>query len=86
VAKASIHARTLQAAADILGGDRALARYLRVSMPDLFAWMRPGSEPPPTPIFLKAVDLVLNDLAESDEPRAQSVRVAAIRNNWRERT
>jgi hypothetical protein len=35
------------------------------------------------PIFLKAVDLVLNDLDMHDEERAQKVRVAVIREDRR---
>ena len=80
--KGTIYTRTLHKAAEIVGGERALARYLRVPMPDLFAWMRPGSVPPPAKIFLRAVDLVLNDLDEADESRAQKLRVAAYHNNW----
>ena len=71
MARTTIYARTLQ-----------LARYLSVPMPDLFAWMRPGAVPPPTKIFLKAVDLVLNDCDEADESRAQRIRVAAHHNHW----
>jgi hypothetical protein len=82
VAKTTIYARTLQKAAEIVGGQRALARYLSVPMPDLFAWMRPGAVPPPTRIFLKAVDLVLNDCDEAEESRAQRIRVAAHHNHW----
>ena len=80
--KTTIYNRTLQRAAQILGGERALARYLHVPMPDLHAWMRPGSLPPPAKVFLKVVDLVLNDLNEADERRAQRLRVAAYHNDW----
>jgi len=51
-------------------------------MPDLFVWMRPGALPPPEAVFLKAVDLVLNDLNDHDAERAQRVRVAAFHRNW----
>ena len=80
--KASIYVRTLQAAAQLLGGERALARYLQVAMPDLFAWMHPGAEPPPRAVFLKAVDVVMNEFDETDAERAQRLRVAAHRNDW----
>lgn len=53
-------------------------------MPDLFAWMRPGAIPPPENVFLKAVDLVMNDLNDLDAERAQKVRVAAIHSDWSE--
>ena len=80
--RSSIYARTLEKAAELLGSERALARYLRVPMPDLFAWMRPGGVPPPQATFLKAVDLVLNDLNDHDAERAQKLRVAAIHQDW----
>jgi hypothetical protein len=83
-AKESVYARTLQAAADILGSPRALARYLGVSMADLYAWMRPGALPPPAATFLKAVDLVLNDLADHDAARAQKLRIVAHHKKWSE--
>ena len=82
VAKPSIYTRTLQKAAERLGGERALARYLKVSMPDLFAWMRPGSVPPPSAVFLRAVDVVLDDLETLEQERAQKIRVAAIHQKW----
>lgn len=80
----SIQARTLQKAAQLLGGERALARYLKVPMPDLFAWMRAGTMSPPESVFLKAVDLVMNDLNDRDAARAQKIRVAAIHSDWSE--
>jgi hypothetical protein len=78
----SVYARTLQKAAELLGSERALARYLRVPLPDLFVWMRPGALPPPEAVFLKAVDLVMNDLSDPDAERAQKLRVAAIHGKW----
>jgi hypothetical protein len=82
VLKPSIYVRTLQAAAELLGSDRALARYLQVAMPDLFAWMHPGAEPPPLGVFLKAVDVVMSEFDERDAERAQRLRVAAHHNDW----
>jgi hypothetical protein len=79
----SVHARTLRRAAELLGGERALARYLRAPMPELFVWMRDGATPPES-VFLRAVDLVLNDLDLSDQARAQSVRVASAHSRWTE--
>ena len=78
MAKPSVYNRILRKAADILGGDRALARYLKVPQAEIYAWTRPGASPPPTALFLNAVDLVLNDLDIPDQQRAQSVRVAVI--------
>jgi hypothetical protein len=82
VADRSIYTRTLQAAAAIVGGERALARFLRVPMSDIFVWMRPGGQPPPVSIFLRAVDIVLHDLALPDQQRAQMYRVAAAHREW----
>jgi hypothetical protein len=81
--KLSVQARTLQRAAELVGGERALARYLHVPLPDLYAWMRPGAESPPNQVFLRAVDLVLDDFGDDDMARAQKLRVAAIHNKWR---
>jgi hypothetical protein len=75
--------RTFEKAAEILGGERALARYLRVPMPELFVWMR-GATPVPDSVFLRAVDLVLNDLELSEQARAQALRIASARAKWAE--
>lgn len=79
----SVHLRTLEKAAEILGGERALARYLRVPMPELFVWMR-GAVPCPDGVFLRAVDLVLNDLELGEQARAQALRIASARAKWAE--
>ena len=81
--KPSVYNRILHKAADIVGGERALARYLKVPQEELYAWMRPGASPPPTAVFLNAVDVVLNDLDIPDQQRAQSVRVAVIHEDRR---
>jgi hypothetical protein len=81
--KLSVYNRTLRKAAEHLGGERGLARYLKVPIADLYAWMRPGAEPPPMAVFLRAVDLVLNDLDLPDAARAQKLRVAAIHQDRR---
>lgn len=81
--KPSVYNRILHKAAEIVGGARALARYLKVPQAEVYAWMRPGASPPPAAVFLNAVDLVLNDLAVPDEQRAQSVRVAVIHEDQR---
>jgi hypothetical protein len=79
----TIYARTLQTAAELLGGDRALAHYLRVPMADLIAWMQPDARRPPFALFLKAVDLVMNELDDKEGELAQRLRVAATRTNSR---
>jgi len=59
-----VHIRTLMRAAEIVGGPMELAFMLKVTPSHLSLWLG-GLEPCPSPIFLKAVDLVLErDLAE----------------------
>jgi hypothetical protein len=57
-----VYFRTLQKAADLLGGRKKLARHLRVPLGELESWMS-GKEVPPIGVFLKAVDLVLDETA-----------------------
>lgn len=83
MAKPSVYNQILHKAAAIVGGERALARYLKVPQAEIYAWIRPGASPPPAAVFLNAVDLVLNDLDIPDEQRAQAVRVAVIHEDQR---
>ena len=62
--KASAQTRTLRHACMIIGGVVALATHLGVSEPALRSWME-GSEPPPEPIFIQALEVVLLHLTES---------------------
>ena len=55
-----VYFRTLQKAADLVGGRRKLARHLRVPLAELESWMS-GSQVPPIGVFLRAVDLVLDE-------------------------
>lgn len=64
----------MQRAAELAGGRRQLAKALRVPLDELEKWIA-GKDTPPTPIFLKAVDLVLDETSpaangESGEPPA----------------
>ena len=54
---ADVRARTLQRAAEIMGGEQQLAFHLKVTPSHLALWLQ-GTECPPDHIFLKAVDLV----------------------------
>jgi hypothetical protein len=54
----TLEMRVLQRAVEKLGSERALARRLRVPMPDLFAWLK-GSDRPPRVLFLEAVDILV---------------------------
>jgi len=59
-----VHVRTLMRAAEIAGGAQELAFRLKVTPSHLSLWLG-GLESCPSHIFLKAVDLVLeNDLVE----------------------
>ena len=60
----SVYSRTLQKASDAAGGPKKLARVLRVPLADLEKWLADKDEPPMA-VFLKAVDLVLDDTTSS---------------------
>ena len=57
---ASVYSKTLQKAAELAGGQKKLARQLRVPLADLEKWITDKDEPPMA-IFLQAVDLVLDE-------------------------
>ena len=52
-----LHARLLERAVEILGGDDEVAEYLGVSRGHVRIWMR-GVYSPPADVFLKLVDLL----------------------------
>ena len=52
-----LYLRTLQRAAQIAGGEQALALHLKVTPSHLSLWLK-GLERPTTDAFLRAVDLV----------------------------
>ena len=58
--------QTLRRAAEIVGGPAQLRLYLNVSAICLAAWMT-GIDNMPTQVFLKAVDLVMDE-ASSKKP------------------
>ena len=66
---ASVYARTLQKAAELLGSRQKLARHLRVPLVELEKWIA-GTALPPTGSVLKAVDVVIVETGApaSDEP------------------
>ena len=61
----SLHCQLLHEAAELLGGRTRLGRELQVPAQNLARWMA-GIEPLPRPVFLKAVDLVIELTRESD--------------------
>jgi len=60
----TVYSRTLLKAAQLAGGPQKLARKLRVPIADLHKWLG-GSDAPPIAVFLKAVDLVLDETSAS---------------------
>jgi len=62
VDSSKVRAQTLRRAAQIVGGPAPLRRYLRVSALCLAAWMS-GADQAPTDVFLKAVDLIMEQNA-----------------------
>jgi hypothetical protein len=56
----SVYSRTLQKAAELIGGPKKLCRHLRVPMADLQGWIEDKAVPP-LAIFLRAVDLVIEE-------------------------
>lgn len=56
----SIYSRTLQKAAELIGGRAKLCRHLHVPAAELQQWIDDKSVPP-LGIFLKVVDLVLDE-------------------------
>ena len=56
----SVYSRTFQKAAELAGGQKKLARHLRVPLAELEKWIAGGGTPPMA-TFLKAIDLVLDE-------------------------
>ena len=57
----SVERRTLELAASIVGGPRRLRDLLKVPSADLVAWLA-GNAVPPREVFLRALDIVLDEL------------------------
>jgi hypothetical protein len=73
-----LHARLLERAAEILGGENEVAAYLGVSLAHLRIWTR-GMFAPPADIFLKLVDLISEEKRPlsspgDDAPRSERAR------------
>jgi hypothetical protein len=71
MASSTVISRTLQKAAEMAGGEKALARKLRVPLGELDKWIA-GDAKPPMAIFLKAVDVVLEEAPPQARNRGQS--------------
>jgi len=63
----SVYSRTLHKAAEILGSRAKLCRELKVPAAELDKWMA-DKEVPPQSVFLRAVDIVVEDPSASSEP------------------
>ena len=57
---ASVYSRTLQKAAELIGGRAKLCRHLHVPADELQKWIDDKAVPP-TAIFLRAVDLIIEE-------------------------
>jgi hypothetical protein len=70
----TVYTRVLHRACQIAGGVEQLAARLRVPLATLYRWLDGESEPP-TPIFLRAVDIVMPESAD-DELLVRALRAA----------
>jgi hypothetical protein len=71
--KQEVYRRSLAKARETVGGEAALARYLRSSRGVILAWLT-GEEDIPDAVFLRVVDLLLDDLDVLQEHAAASAR------------
>ncbi|MGE5640090.1 MAG: hypothetical protein ACM30H_08345 [Clostridia bacterium] len=60
----SVYSRTLRKAAELIGGNAKLCRHLRVPAEELQKWLEDRAAPP-IGVFLRAVDLILEETAPS---------------------
>jgi hypothetical protein len=67
VASASVYSRAVRKAAELVGGRGELARILQAPQADVEKWIL-GDKKPPRELFLRVVDLLIEDSAGSDSP------------------
>jgi DNA-binding transcriptional regulator YdaS (Cro superfamily) len=67
---AEVHVRTLRRAAELVGGEQALALRLQVTPSHLALWLA-GVEVPPADVFLRAVDIVMDHVQPSSPVRGR---------------
>ena len=60
MAAASVYSRTLQKAAELIGGRKKLCRHLNVPQAELQRWIDDAAKPP-MGVFLRAVDLLIDE-------------------------
>lgn len=61
----SVYSRALQKAAELVGGREKLARVLNVPAADLDRWIADQAKPP-REVFLRIVDLILDETTPAD--------------------
>jgi hypothetical protein len=82
---AHLKARLITRACDIAGGRERLASRLGVEVHSLEFWLS-GRATPPEAVFLKAVDLVLDDdLARAKQDRRKNAVQRTVFGPWSER-
>lgn len=69
IVAASIHSRAIQKAADLLGGRERLAKVLLVPLAEIDEWIADRAKPP-REVFLRVVDILLDEGAVSGEGEA----------------
>ena len=73
----TVYTRVLHRACQIVGGVELLAARLRVPVPTLYRWLD-GEAEPPSPVFLKAVDIVMPAWSADDELLARALRASRV--------
>ena len=74
-----VYQRSLYKGSEILGGPFGLARFLRADPDSVVKWLS-GELEIPEVVFLRVVDLLLNDLSEVEKHAATEARhVAKLR-------
>ena len=63
----SVYSRALLRAAELLGGRDKLARVLQLPKDELDRWIR-GDANPPREVFLRVVDIILDETGAADDP------------------
>ena len=61
VDRKGVKTKTLQLAAEMVGGPRKLRDALKAPSADVMAWLA-GDKEPPEEVFLRALDLLLDEL------------------------
>jgi hypothetical protein len=70
--RTTVQTRVLHRACQRLGGVTHLAQHLGVPESTVYRWLE-GEEEPPTPIFLKAVDVVMPEWGPEDDALAREL-------------